>query len=372
MKTVSVLGSTGSVGTQSLDVIRSLGYKVAALAAGRNITLLEQQSREFLPTVVSCLPDHYHDLKTRLADTTIKVTADLTEAASLKADVTLNAVSGFSGLMPSLAAIEAGNTLALANKETLVAAGDIVMQRAKDKNIKIIPVDSEHSAIFQCLQNNNRVYKVILTASGGAFYGFTGEQLCQVTPLQATRHPNWNMGKRITVDSATLMNKGLEFIEAQKLFGLTAEQIEIVIQRQSIVHSAVEYLDGAVIAQLGTPDMKLPVRYALTYPDRAPTDSARLSLTQIGTLTFEKPTLSDYPCLEAALYAASRGGNLPAALNGADEAAVSLFLNEQIKFTDIARLVREVLDRTRYIAQPTLDDIIETDKAARRLCKERF
>ena len=372
-KSLIILGSTGSIGEQALDVARKSGYKVRAIGAGKNIEKLEKQAREFCIEAVAVFDEQAADiLKTRLADTNIKVLKGengILEIASMKADIVLNSIVGIAGLRPTLAAIEAGNDVALANKETLVTAGELVNAAARKKGVKIIPVDSEHSAIFQSIQGSpeDSILKIILTASGGPFFGKSKEQLADVTVEQALNHPNWSMGSKITIDSATLMNKGLEVIEAVHLFGVEADKIEVVVHRQSILHSAVEFTDGAVIGQLGTPDMRLPIEYAITYPLRGKMCSRRLSLTDVGTLTFEKPDTQTFPCLEICINAIKEGGLKPAAVNGANEEAVALFLNGKIKFTDIPVLVKKAADAQKAVDSYTLEDVFSADKAAREL-----
>lgn len=378
MKKITILGSTGSIGTQALEVVRKNGYKVTALAAGKNVKLLEEQVREFSPKTVAVFDETAaKDLKIRIKDTDTKVVSGkqgVCDTAGGDCDTVLNAVVGIAGLEPTLAAIEAGNGIALANKETLVTGGELVNAAARKKGVKIIPVDSEHSAIFQSLQGapEGSLSKIILTASGGPFYGKKKNDLENVTAAQALKHPNWSMGAKITVDSATLMNKGLEVIEAVHLFGVTADKVEVLVHRQSILHSGVELTDGAVIAQLGTPDMRLPIAYALTYPDRDKSAFEHLSLSDIGTLTFEKPDTETFRCLPLCIEAINRGGLAPAAVNGANEAAVDLFLKGKIKFSQIAdaaeRALLSVNNKERY----TLEDVLETDRAARRSVKEFF
>lgn len=370
-KTITLLGSTGSIGTQALDVARAHGIKIKALAAGKNAELLEAQAREFKPSTVALSDEKLaKQLKVSLADTDIKVTGGESAAEELAAescDAVLNAIVGIAGLKSTLAAIGSGNTLALANKESLVCAGDIVMECARKNNVSILPVDSEHSAIFQCLQGipEGAVSKILLTASGGPFFGKTKEELENATVADALNHPNWDMGAKITVDSATMMNKGLEVIEAMHLFGVSAKDIEILVHRQSIVHSAVETADGAVIAQLGTPDMRLPIQYALTYPKRLSCPCKRLSLTQIGSLTFEKPDTDTFLCLAACLKAAESRGLKTAAANGAGEAAVKLFLDGKLKFLQIGELVSSAVDNQAAVKSYSIDDVFAADKAAR-------
>ena len=370
-KTISLLGSTGSIGTQALDVVRKHNYKVAALCGGSNIDLLETQAREFKPELVAVASqEKAKELKLRLNDTSIKVVGGenaVTCAASIDCDVVLNSIVGIAGLKPTMAALNAGHDIALANKETLVAAGDIVMQTAKEKNLQILPVDSEHSAIFQSLQGTpeNSLKKIILTASGGPFFNKTKEELKDVTPEMALKHPNWNMGAKITIDSSTLMNKGLEVIEAVKLFGVSAKDIEIVVHRESIIHSAVELIDGAIIAQLGAPDMRLPIQYALTYPQRYECPGKPLSLTDIGTMTFYKPDTETFKCLAACLKAVEEGGLKPAAANGANEVAVAEFLKGNIGYLQIGELVYGAVENQKDVDSFNLDDVFLADKNAR-------
>lgn len=372
MKTISVLGSTGSIGIQALEVARMHNIKIKALSGNKNVKLLEKQAREFLPEYV-CVYDQnsYKDLKERLFDTDIKVISGmdgLCKAASLDGvDMMLNSVVGMVGLLPTLSAVEKKIPVALANKETLVAGGNIVMKLAKEKNTPIIPVDSEHSAIFQCLQGNDRkdLNKIILTASGGPFYGKKKHELENVGVKDALNHPNWNMGNKITIDSATLMNKGLEFIEAKWLFDLEPSQIEVVVHRQSILHSAVEYKDFSIIAQLGMPDMKIPIQYALLYPKRLPSPAKRLSLTECGALTFEKPDYATFECLSACILAIKKGGIYPCVVNAANEAAVEQFLNGKVSFLKISELVIKTMEKFPYSEPNSYSDIENADKAAR-------
>ena len=376
MKSIVILGSTGSIGTQALEVAKRDGYNVIGLAAGKNAKLLEQQAREFLPDTVAMFDETAaRELKLRLSDTDIKVLSGIDgvcELAALQCDTVLDSIVGIAGLKPALSAIEAGNTLALANKETLVAGGDIVNAEAKKHGVKIIPVDSEHSAIFQSLQGapDKSLKKILLTASGGPFYGRSRKELENVTVKDALNHPNWSMGAKITVDSATLMNKGLEVIEAVHLFGVKASDIEVLVHRQSILHSGVELSDGAVIAQLGTPDMRLPIAYALTYPNRSETAFEHLSLANVGTLTFEKPDTETFKCLPLCISAINAGGVAPAAVNGANEEAVRLFLEGKIKFLQIAELVEKAFISVNNKNDFTLEDVFEADKSARILVRE--
>ncbi len=372
MKRVSILGSTGSIGTQSIEVCEKHGLEIIALAAHSSIDMLEEQARKFRPKYVAIYNEEkYTELKSRLADTDITVLCGmegLCHIASLEEnDIVLNSVVGMVGLLPTLTAINAGKDIALANKETLVAGGALVTSLAKEKGVKIYPVDSEHSAIFQCLQGNKpeQVNKIILTASGGPFYGYSYEQLKNVTKADALKHPNWDMGNKITIDSATLMNKGLEFIEAKWLFDLEPEQIEIVVHRQSVIHSAVEYKDFAVIAQLGVPDMKIPIQYSLLYPERVECPTKPLSLTDYGTLTFAEPDSKTFKCLGAAIEAISRGGAYPCLVNSANEEAVRAFLNDEIQFVQIGEIVSSVLEKFPYTEIKCYEDVTAADKVAR-------
>lgn len=373
MKGIALLGSTGSIGTQSLDVCRMHGYRVVCLTANRRVDLMETQIREFRPDLVSMMdPVAADDLRTRVADTGTKVLSGmdgLIECATYSgADTVLNAVVGMVGLQPTLAAIQAKKTLALANKETLVAGGHLVTNTAKAYGVDILPVDSEHSAIFQCLQGSpekGAVKKLILTASGGPFFGKTLAELENVTAADALKHPNWDMGAKITIDSATMMNKGLEFIEAKWLFDMPIDAIDIVVHRESVVHSAIAYQDNSVIAQLGVPDMRIPIQYALTYPRRLPSPVQELSLVDYGKLTFYAPDYDTFRCINVCKDAIAAGGLRPAAANGANEESVRLFLNGKIKFTDIAVLNRAAMDACPQVADYTLDDVLQADRAAR-------
>lgn len=373
-KTIALLGATGSIGRQTLEVAGELGLRVAALTANTQVDLLEQQARQYMPRLAVLYDENAAlALKKRLRGTGIEVMAGeeglLAAAAMTEADTVVIAVMGSVGLRPTLAAIQKGKRIALANKETLVCAGELVMDAAEKYGAEIVPVDSEHSAVFQCLQgcrDRGEVRRILLTCSGGPFYGRTFDELEHMTAADAMRHPNWHMGPKITVDSATLMNKGLEIIEAMRLYRLPVEQVQAVIHRQSIVHSLVEFRDGALLAQLGTPDMKLPIRYALTYPYRAESPDKPLDLLTCGALTFAEPDERAFPCLRLARYAAAVGGTACAILNGANEAAVGLFLQGKLGFNDIPRRVERALERTEVQYQPSLADILEADKAARR------
>ncbi len=372
-KDLSILGSTGSIGTQSLDVARKCGYGVEALTAYSDTKRMEEQIREFHPkTVAMVSEDAAKDLKVRVADTNTKVLSGMEGvcacAAQTDADTVLNAVVGMAGLEPTLAAISAHKKLALANKETLVAGGQLVMQAAKDNGVDILPVDSEHSAIFQCLQGapaNQALKKIILTASGGPFFGKTRDELAKVTVADALKHPNWEMGAKITVDSATMMNKGLELIEAVWLFSVHPDDVDIVVHRESIVHSAVEYTDNAVVAQMGLPDMRIPIQYALTYPERFPSPVGELSLSALGKLTFFEPDYETFRCINLCRTAINKGGLFPAAVNSANEQANAMFRNGEIGFLEIADRVAHVLACAPEKEQYTFDDILEMDRWAR-------
>ena len=363
---IVLLGSTGSIGTQTSDVCRAHNIRIKALSARHNLDLLEKQAREFLPEYVAVSDEsNFGEIKSRLADTNIKILAGsdgLCELAALPCDKVVNAVVGMAGLLPTLAAISVGNNIALANKETLVAGGELVMNAAREKNVEITPIDSEHSAIYQCLlgSGENKISKIILTASGGPFFGKTRAELENITREQALNHPNWNMGEKVTIDSATMMNKGLELIEAVWLFGVSPKQVEITVHRQSILHSAVEFEDGAIIGQLGSADMRIPIQFALTAPKRLACPAKKLSLTDIGTLTFEKPDENVFTCLSATKKAIEMGGNAPCIINCANEAAVSLFLEKKISFLQIGELVNAALSDVKYIQNPVLSDILNT------------
>ena len=377
VKAISVLGSTGSIGKQTLNVARHLKRPVKALSVQKSVALAEQQAREFHPELVAVFDEAAaKELAQKLSDTDIRVVsgeAGLIEAATIpSADCVVTAVSGAIGLKPTLAAIDTGRRIALANKETLVCAGELVMAEAEKYGAEIVPVDSEHSAIFQSLQgcrDRGEVKRLLLTCSGGPFFGKTFGELEHMTAADALKHPNWNMGSKITIDSATLMNKGLEIIEAMRLYGLPLSQVDAVIHRQSIVHSLVEYRDGAMIAQLGTPDMKLPIRYALTYPYRAATPDRTLDLLSCGPLTFSAPDEEAFPCLRIAKDCAAAGGTACAIMNGANEVAVAQFLRGEIGFNDIARRVERALSRVAVKYQPSLGDILEADRLGREAAR---
>lgn len=378
MKNISILGSTGSIGTQSLDVCRMHGYSVKCLTANANVDLMEQQVREFKPDMVCMMSEAAaDDLKVKTSDTDTKVVSGmngLIECAVYSgADTVLNSVVGMIGLQPTLEAIKAKKTIALANKETLVAGGHLVTNLAKEYGVSILPVDSEHSAIFQAMQGSpskSAIKKIILTASGGPFFGKKLEELENVTAADALKHPNWDMGAKITIDSATMMNKGLEFIEAKWLFDMPNDDIEIVVHRESVVHSAIVYQDNSMIAQLGVPDMRISIQYALTYPERQPSPVAPLSLADYGKLTFFEPDYDTFKCINVCKNAIEMGGLHPAAANGANEESVKFFLEGKIKFTDIAYLNEEAMLKAPEKENFTLEDVLETDTAAREYVKQ--
>ena len=372
MKKIAILGSTGSIGTQTVDILPSIEAEVVALTTNRRIGLLEEQARALHPKMVCAFDENAaKELRVKLADTDIEVLTGMDGliacASESGADIVVTAVVGMVGLLPTMAAIKAGKDIALANKETLVCAGGLVMSAAKQYGVRILPVDSEHSAIFQCVQaaNGNPIDKILLTASGGPFFGKKIEEMRGMTREQALAHPNWSMGAKITIDSATLMNKGLEVIEAMRLYRLPVEQVDVVVHRQSIIHSLVEYRDGAMIAQLGTPDMKLPIRYAFTWPNRAESPDEPLDLLRCGDLTFHAPDLDAFPCLRIARECAKTGGTACAIMNGANEEAVGLFLRREIGFNDIPRLIEDALSRVAVKYGPGLADILEADRLAR-------
>ncbi|MBE6807105.1 MAG: 1-deoxy-D-xylulose-5-phosphate reductoisomerase [Ruminococcaceae bacterium] len=372
MRSLVILGSTGSIGTQALEVAQQAGYRIVGLAAARQVELLEQQIRQFGPSVVAMYDEKAAaDLQVRVADLPVKVLSGMAGLCALaahpEADMVLNSVVGMVGLRPTLAAIAAGHDVALANKETLVAGGAFVMEAVKKAGVKLLPVDSEHSAIFQCLQGcppEKRINRLILTASGGPFFGRKAEELEQVTLADALNHPNWSMGQKITIDSATMMNKGLELIEASWLFDMPPEKIDIVVHRESIIHSLVEYDDNAVLAQLGTPDMRVPIQYALTYPDRLPCPAKQLRLEEWSKLTFFAPDNEAFPAMNLARKALTMGGLYPAALNAANEVAVGAFIAGEIGFADITRLAAAALDL--YLPQPTsVEEVFTADETVR-------
>jgi 1-deoxy-D-xylulose-5-phosphate reductoisomerase len=375
LKTISILGSTGSIGQSTLAVVERFPdrFKVVALAAGNNVDILEKQVRQFRPVMVSVAsPSSAESLKKRCAGVNVRILSGIEGmiqvAAVDEAHITVSAIVGTAGLVPTLAAIRAGKTIALANKEVLVTAGELVMAECRSRGVKLLPVDSEHSAIFQCLHAgaSKDIRKLILTASGGPFRGYSKKDLAKVTLAQALKHPNWSMGKKITIDSATLMNKGLEVIEARWLFDIRPEMITVLVHPQSIVHSMVEYTDGAVVAQLGMPDMKGPIAYALSYPDRLDDVSPALDLASIGTLTFEEPDRSRFPCLDYAYDALRAGGSMPAVLSAANEIAVKHFLDEKIGYADIAQVIKATMDAHTLSPIKTVEDALKADLWARK------
>ena len=374
MKCVSILGSTGSIGRQTLDVIDHLGLKVTALTAGTSVARMAEQCEKYCPRLaVMATEEAAMQLKAVISHLQTEVLwgeEGLIQAATIEeADCVITAVVGMVGLKPTLAAIRAGKRIGLANKETLVCAGELVMREAKKYSAEIIPVDSEHSAIFQCLMGvkdqKKEVERILLTCSGGPFYGMTPEQLKTVTKADALRHPNWKMGAKITIDCATLMNKGLEVIEAMRLYDLPLSKVDVLIHRQSIVHSLVELVDGGVMAQLGAPDMRLPIQLAMTYPERRDCVVPKLDLTKCGALTFAEPDMEAFPCLKLARDCAQKGGNACAAMNGANEEAVALYLADKIGFYDIYRLVKGAVEEVPFIGDPTLEEILDADRLAR-------
>ena len=372
MKKIVILGSTGSIGTQTLEIVReNQDLQVVALAAGTNVKLMEEQIREFKPSVaVMWTEEAATDLKSRIADLDVEVLSGmdgLLEISTHKdCEVLVTAIVGMIGIRPTIAAIEAGKTIALANKETLVTAGHIIMPLAKEKNVAILPVDSEHSAIFQSLQGQpkERLSKILLTASGGPFRGRKREDLLNIQVEDALKHPNWAMGRKITIDSATLCNKGLEVMEAKWLFDVDLDRIEVVVHPQSIIHSAVEYVDGGIMAQLGAPDMKLPIQYALFYPDRRPMSGKRVNFFELGSMTFEKPDMETFRGLKLAYEASAIGGSMPTVYNAANEKAVSLFLDRKIKFLQIPEVIEACMQNHKNIINPTVDDILNTEAEA--------
>jgi len=377
LKGISILGSTGSIGRQALEVCEVLGLKIVSLAAGSNASLMETQIRKYRPRVAALFDEKAaQTLKVTVADTPCRVLGGqegILEAVTMQEiDTVLTSVVGIAGLIPTLAAIEAGKNIALSNKETLVTAGSLVMKKAREKGIAILPVDSEHSAIFQCLAGNRKqdVRKIILTASGGPFRGFSPEQMQTVTLEQALKHPNWSMGSKVTIDSASLMNKGLEIIEAMWLFDMKPDGIEVVVHKESIIHSMVEFVDGSIIAQMGAPDMRIPIQLALTWPERVRNPFRRISLTEVGSLTFEKPDFEAFPCLGLAYEAARTGGTLPVAMNAANEMAVAAFLKREIRFHQIPGIIRQVMAEHQVNTMPSLDDIIDTDRISRERASE--
>jgi len=377
---LSILGSTGSIGTQTLDVARKQGYEIKALCANKSVEKLENQIREFNPEI-AVLSDEQAamDLKVRVADTSTKVLCGdegvLKVATFEDADTVLNSFVGMAGLVPTVAAINAGKTIALANKETLVAGGDYVMNLAKQKGVDILPVDSEHSAIFQCLQGaapNNALKRIILTASGGPFFGFSREKLKNVKASDALKHPNWDMGQKITIDCATMMNKGFELIEAVHLFGVNPSDVDVLVHRESIVHSMIEYTDNSVIAQLGVPDMRIPIQYALTYPERFVSPVEQLDLAKLCTLSFYEPDTNAFGCLNICKKAIAKGGLVPTAVNAANEEAVKLFLQDKIGFLDIEKIANDAYENQKTVEYSTVEEVIETDKMAREAVLSKY
>ncbi len=380
MKKIAILGSTGSIGTQTLEVARTNGdLEITALAAGGNIQLLEEQIREFHPSLVAVWTEEKaKELKIKIADLNVKVVAGmdglLEVATQPESEILVTAIVGMIGIRPTIAAMKAGKDIALANKETLVTAGHIIMPLAKECGVKILPVDSEHSAIFQCLNGENRgqLHKILLTASGGPFRGKKKEELKNVQVEDALKHPNWAMGRKITIDSSTLVNKGLEMMEARWLFGVEPENIQIVVQPKSIIHSMVEFVDGAVMAQLGTPDMKLPIQYALYYPDRKYLPGERLDFWSLNQITFERPDMENFPGLRLAFDAAAAGGSLPTVYNAANERAVAKFLNREIGYLDITEIIENCMNEHTVIAAPTVEQILETEAATYEMIESRW
>lgn len=380
MKKIAILGSTGSIGTQTLEIVRKEpDLQVVALAAGANVELMEKQVREFRPSLVAMWTEEAaSNLRVRLGDLPVKIAYGmeglLEVAVYEESEVLVTAIVGMIGIRPTIAAIEHGKTIALANKETLVTAGHIIMPLAAKKNVSILPVDSEHSAIFQSMHGENRarVERILLTASGGPFRGKTREELASMTVEDALNHPNWSMGKKVTIDSASLVNKGLEVMEAKWLFDVTLEQIQVVVHPQSIIHSAVEYADGGIMAQLGTPDMKLPIQYALFYPDRRPMDTERVDFFRLRQLTFEKPDTDTFRGLWLAFQAARRGGSLPTVFNAANEKAVALFLQKKISFLQIPELIEASMEHHRTIDAPTVEQILEAEAETYEYIKQKF
>lgn len=377
MKKIALLGSTGSIGTQTLDVVRNQGdIQVTAMAAGSNIALLEKQIREFHPSIAAVWDEKKAlELKAKVADLPVKVVSGmdgLLEAATEKeAKIVVTSVVGMIGIRPTIAAMEAGKDIALANKETLVTAGHIIMPLAEKLGVKILPVDSEHSAIFQSLngEHGNKIHKILLTASGGPFRGHTREQMASVQVEDALKHPNWSMGRKITIDSSTMVNKGLEVMEAHWLFDVEMDQVQVVVQPQSIIHSMVEYEDGAVIAQLGTPDMRLPIQYALYYPERRYLPGDRLDFWKLSQITFEKPDLENFHGLALAYEAGRRGGSLPTVFNAANEYAVAKFLNREISYLEITDMIQKAMEHHKVIDDPTVEQILETEREVDELLR---
>ena len=381
LKNISVLGSTGSIGTQTLDVVRKNNdIKVVALSAGNNVELLEQQVREFRPSFVSMADDKaLAELRARLSDVTgieygTGMDGLIHAAAMEQAEIVVTAVVGMMGIVPTIEAINAGKDIALANKETLVTAGHIIMKLAAEKGVRILPVDSEHSAIFQCLngERQNKIHKILLTASGGPFRGRTIEQMRDINVEDALKHPNWAMGRKITIDSSTMVNKGLEVMEARWLFGVELDQVQVVVQPQSVIHSMVEFEDGAVMAQLGTPDMRLPIQYALYYPERRFLDTQHLDFWKLNQITFEKPDMVNFRGLALAYEAGRKGGNVPTMFNAANELAVAMFLDRKIKYLDIIDIIEQTMTNIEYIDNPDVKQILDTEAAAYEFIRSRY
>lgn len=370
MKKIAILGSTGSIGTQTLEVVRANGdLQVTALSAGSNISMLEEQIREFKPIyAVVYEEEKAKELKIKVADTGVKVLSGmeglLTIASMKESDILVTAIVGMIGIRPTIAAIKAKKDIALANKETLVTAGHIIMKLAKEYGVNILPVDSEHSAIFQCLngERHKEIDKLLITASGGPFRGRAKEQLQNVTVADALKHPNWAMGRKITIDSSTLVNKGLEVMEAKWLFDVSFDKIEVVVQPQSVIHSMIQFVDGGIMAQLGTPDMRLPIQYALYYPERRPLDGERLDFAKLKNLTFEAPDVENFPALSMAYEAGRIGGSMPTVFNAANERAVAKFLDEKIAYLEIIEIIKECMKQHRVIGDPTVEEILETER----------
>lgn len=380
MKKIAILGSTGSIGTQTLEIVREQkDLQVVAMAAGSNIRLLEKQIREFHPSLVAVWEEEAaRKLRENISDMQVKVSCGmegLIEAATAEqAEILVTAIVGMLGIRPTIAAIKAGKAIALANKETLVTAGHLIMPLAKECNVPILPVDSEHSAIFQSLngEHQNKIAKILLTASGGPFRGRKREELENIQVEDALKHPNWTMGKKITIDSSTMVNKGLEVIEAKWLFGVEPENIQVVVQPQSVIHSMVEYEDGAVIAQLGTPDMRLPIQYALYYPERRPLGGDRLDFWKLKSITFEEPDTENFRGLALAYEAIRKGGNVPTVFNAANERAVAKFLNREIKYLQIPEIIEDCMAKATFVALPSVEQILETEAAVYDYIESRF
>ena len=370
MRRIAILGSTGSIGTQTLEVVeQNKDIEVTALAAGSNIRLLEQQIRKFHPRLAAVWSEEKaKELRTAVADLDVRIEAGMdgliAVATEEKAQTVVTAVVGMIGILPTIAAIQAGRDIALANKETLVTAGHLIIPMVKEKGVRLLPVDSEHSTIFQCLngEHGNRIQKILLTASGGPFRGWTREQMKNIQVEDALKHPNWSMGRKITIDSSTMVNKGLEVMEARWLFGVEMDQVQVVVQPQSVIHSMVEFEDGAVMAQLGTPDMKLPIQYALYYPERRPLAGDRLDFWKLKEIRFEKPDFENFPALSLAYRAGKTGGSLPTVFNAANERAVSMFLNRKIGYLTIVDIIESAMERHQVISDPSVEQILETER----------